>query len=84
MAEGKLNKEFYLVMDFEANCSGDNTRDHEIIEFPAVLVKSATGDVVDEFHSFVNLVKHKQLSDFIKELTHITDEQVILTMLCTY
>lgn len=69
-------KAFYLVLDFEANCSGENTRDHEIIEFPAVLVRSDTHSIVDEFRSFVNLVKHKQLSEFIKQLTHITDEQV--------
>lgn len=70
-------KAFYLVLDFEANCSGENTRDHEIIEFPAVLVRSDTHAIVDEFRSFVNLVKHKQLSEFIKQLTHITDEQVV-------
>jgi inhibitor of KinA sporulation pathway (predicted exonuclease) len=70
------SKAFYLVLDFEANCSGENTRDHEIIEFPAVLVKSDTHAIVDEFRTFVNLIKHKQLSEFIKQLTHITDEQV--------
>lgn len=69
-------KAFYLVLDFEANCSGENTKDHEIIEFPAVLVKTDTHAIIDEFRTFVRLVKHSKLSDFIKQLTHITDEQV--------
>mgnify|MGYP001344521786 CR=1 FL=1 len=69
-------KAHYLVIDFEANCSGQNKRDHEIIEFPAVLVDTKTGAVISEFRTFVKLVKTKSLSQFIKDLTHITDEQV--------
>jgi inhibitor of KinA sporulation pathway (predicted exonuclease) len=65
-----------LVIDFEANCSGQDQRDHEIIEFPAVLVNTLTGAIISEFHTFVNVVKTKKLSQFIKDLTHITDEQV--------
>lgn len=72
----KFNKEYYLVLDFEANCSADQIRDHEIIEFPAVLVNSKTGIIIAEFRSFVKMITHKQLSTFIKNLTHITDEQV--------
>lgn len=67
---------YYLVLDFEANCSKSNKRDHEIIEFPCVLMDSKNNQTIDEFRSFVKLVKHKKLSDFIKNLTHITDEQV--------
>jgi len=63
-------------MDFEANCSGQDQRDHEIIEFPAVLVNTSDGTIITEFHTFVKLVKTKKLSQFIKDLTHITDEQV--------
>jgi len=72
----KLNKDYFLVLDFEANCSNDNTRDHEIIEFPAVLVNAKDGTTIAEFRSFVKMVNHKKLSAFIKDLTHITDEQV--------
>lgn len=61
-------KKYYIVLDFEANCSGPNKRDHEIIEFPAVLVERESGKTISEFR--------KKLSEFIKELTHITDEQV--------
>lgn len=74
--EIRLNKDYYLVLDFEANCSKQDARDHEIIEFPAVLVNAKTGVTINEFRSFVKLVSHKKLSKFIKELTHITDEQV--------
>lgn len=70
------SKDFYMVIDFEANCSNSNARDHEIIEFPAVLVNAKTGRTVAEFRSFVYLVKTRKLSEFIKQLTHITDEQV--------
>jgi inhibitor of KinA sporulation pathway (predicted exonuclease) len=69
-------KAYYLVIDFEANCTGNLIKDHEIIEFPAVLVNAQDGLIVAEFRQFVKLVKHKQLSEFIKELTKITDEQV--------
>lgn len=35
---GVNHKPFYLVIDFEANCSEKDSKDHEVIEFPAVLV----------------------------------------------
>jgi len=72
----KTSKPFYLVIDFEANCSSADMRDHEIIEFPAVLIKGETGEVIDEFHTYVKMFSHDKLSEFIKDLTHITDEQV--------
>lgn len=67
---------YYIVLDFEANCSKKDAKDHEIIEFPCVLIDSHTNKTIDEFRSFVKLVKHKKLSQFIKDLTHITDEQI--------
>jgi len=69
-------KPYYAVLDFEANCSSEQDEDHEIIEFPVVLCNSRTGEIVSEFRQFVQLVTHEHLSDFIKNLTHITDEQV--------
>ena len=69
-------KPYFLVIDFEANCSSSKKRDHEIIEFPAVLCDAKTMTVVDEFHTYVKMLTHKNLSEFIKDLTHITDEQV--------
>jgi inhibitor of KinA sporulation pathway (predicted exonuclease) len=71
-----LAKTQYLVLDFEANCSDNQVRDHEIIEFPGVLVNADSGVIVSEFRTFVKMITHKHLSDFIKNLTHITDEEV--------
>lgn len=73
MEESKL---YYLVIDFEANCATEGAKDYEIIEFPAILVEANTGKIINEFHTYVNLVKSEKLSEFIKDLTHITDEQV--------
>jgi ERI1 exoribonuclease 3 len=72
----KPYKTHILVLDFEANCSADQVRDHEIIEFPAVLVNLQNGDIQSEFRTFVKMKHHAHLSDFIKDLTHITDEDL--------
>lgn len=69
-------KKFCLVLDFEANCSGNQKKDHEIIEFPALLIDCHKGAIVAEFQKYVQMVTHKNLSKFIKELTNITDKQV--------
>ena len=71
-----FSKSYYLVIDFEANCSGKNIQDHEIIEFPAVLVNAETNEIISEFRSFVKTHSGKKLSKFIKALTHITDENM--------
>lgn len=34
------HKKYFMVIDFEANCSSNGSRDHEIIEFPAILVNT--------------------------------------------
>lgn len=70
------SKTYYLVIDFEANCSGKNIKDHEIIEFPAVLVNAETNEIISEFRHFVKTHSGKKLSKFIKILTHITDENM--------
>lgn len=71
-----FSKKYYCVLDFEANCSGERVRDHEIIEFPAVLIEAATGKTISEFRTFVYTVKTGKISKFINKLTHITDEDV--------
>ena len=76
MSLNKCYKPYYLVLDFEANCSGKNIKDHEIIEFPAVLVNAKNGTIINEFRYFIKTNSGKKLSTFIKDLTHITDEQV--------
>lgn len=69
-------KRYYAVLDFEANCTSDNTRDHEIIEAPIVLIDAESGEVVDEFRHFVQTVFTGDISPFIQELTGITTEQM--------
>ena len=65
------------VVDLEATC--DDRRGFapaEIIELPVVLIHCATGEVVSEFHTFVRPVVNPSLTDFCKELTGITQQQV--------
>lgn len=74
--ERQTRKRFYLVLDFEANCSASGVRDHEIIEFPAVLVDARTGKSLAEFRQFVHTVKTGPVSRFIEDLTGITTAQL--------
>ena len=78
------SKQYYCVIDFEANCTGSNVRDHEIIEFPAVLIEANTGDVVAEFRRFVRTIKTGKVSKFINDLTHITDDDLNGPISCTW
>ncbi|NXQ45241.1 ERI2 exoribonuclease, partial [Catharus fuscescens] len=68
---------FLIVLDFEATCWGDRgQRGPEIIEFPAVLLNTSTGVIESEFHMYVQPQEHPILSEFCKELTGITQNQV--------
>lgn len=73
--EAPEKKKLFLILDFEANCSGQNVRDHEILEFPAVLIDE-NGKQLAEFRRFVLPVKIERVSDFIRNLTGITDAVV--------
>ncbi len=48
----------------------------EIIQIAAILVDTKTFEELDRFVAFVKPLYNPTLSDFIKELTHITQEQV--------
>ena len=66
------NVDYFIVIDFEATCEERNPPEykHEIIEFPAVLVSSASPPkIVDIFHSYCRPVINTELSDFCKGLT---------------
>ncbi|XP_058672192.1 ERI1 exoribonuclease 2 [Ammospiza caudacuta] len=68
---------FLIVLDFEATCWGErDRRGPEIIEFPAVLLNTSTGAIESEFHMYVQPQEHPILSEFCKELTGITQNQV--------
>ncbi|NWU84492.1 ERI2 exoribonuclease, partial [Onychorhynchus coronatus] len=68
---------FLIVLDFEATCWGDrHRRGPEIIEFPAVLLNTSTGEIESEFHKYVQPQEHPILSEFCTKLTGITQNQV--------
>ncbi|NXH70369.1 ERI2 exoribonuclease, partial [Hydrobates tethys] len=46
------------------------------VEFPAVLLNTATGEIESEFHTYVQPQEHPILSEFCTELTGITQNQV--------
>ena len=71
----------YIVFDLEATCTNTRQFPHtemEVIEVGAVkyTIKEDTLLVVDQFQSFVKPVIHPTLTDFCKQLTTITQNQV--------
>ncbi|NWW05421.1 ERI2 exoribonuclease, partial [Oreocharis arfaki] len=76
-AAGQQRFAFLIVLDFEATCwPGPERRGPEIIEFPAVLLNTSTGEIESEFHMYVQPQEHPILSEFCTELTGITQNQV--------
>ncbi|NWS37665.1 ERI2 exoribonuclease, partial [Probosciger aterrimus] len=68
---------YLIVIDFEATCWQDaGRRTPEIVEFPAVLLNTSTGEIESEFHTYVQPQEHPILSEFCTELTGITQNQV--------
>ena len=65
-----------IVLDFEANCSKDGAKDHEVCEFPAVLMDADTGKEFDYFRVFIKCVRQPKISQFTTELTGITDDDI--------
>ncbi|XP_023664023.1 3'-5' exoribonuclease 1 [Paramormyrops kingsleyae] len=81
MAAGGATDTYYdyiCVVDFEATCEEINAPDfqHEIIEFPMVLVNTRTLEIEDTFQEYVRPVLNAQLSEFCVKLTGITQETV--------
>jgi len=67
----------HIVFDLEATCEDKAINPHfdnETIEIGAV--KIVNGEIVDEFQNFIKPVRSNQLTEFCKNLTHITQEQV--------
>lgn len=70
--------DYICILDFEATCWYENS-DHEIIEFPSVLLKwEDTGEIkeVARFQQFVKPMNNPCVSDFCTELTGITQKQI--------
>lgn len=73
----RLKYDYIMVIDFEATCEKNHRNyNHEIIEFPIVVVSTLHMKIVDEFHSYVRPVKNPRLTDFCTDLTGITQRQV--------
>lgn len=77
--------QYFVVIDFEATCDKErNLHPQEIIEFPSVLVNSATGQLEAFFQTYVRPAYHQHLTDFCKELTGIQQIQVLASFLLVY
>ncbi|KNE65048.1 hypothetical protein AMAG_10714 [Allomyces macrogynus ATCC 38327] len=71
-------RQFLLVIDVEGTCDEHARFDYfnEIIELPCVLADGVTGDVIDEFQTYVRPIEQPTLSDYCTRLTGITQAQV--------
>lgn len=69
------NYDYLICLDFEATC-WDNSKEHEIIEFPSVVIDIKKREIVDRIEQFVKPSKNHILSDFCKKLTSIKQEEV--------
>ena len=67
------------VLDFEATC-WDRSKEHEIIEFPSVLLEWSPGSksvtTISEIQIFIKPSRRPVVSEFCHNLTGITQEQV--------
>ncbi|XP_077880380.1 ERI1 exoribonuclease 2 isoform X8 [Ictidomys tridecemlineatus] len=77
-SKSKQLYDYLIVIDFESTCwnDGKHHNSQEIIEFPAVLLNTLTGEIECEFHAYVQPQEHPILSEFCMELTGIKQAQV--------
>lgn len=66
---------YYIVLDIEATCWENEQKDSETIEIGAVKYNDKL-ELVDTFDIFIKPEENPILSDFCKDLTSITQEQV--------
>lgn len=65
----------YIIFDLEATCQRDGFFDNEIIEIGAVKFNEKLENI-GEFQLFIRPVVNPKLTDFCKELTTISQEDV--------
>lgn len=66
----------YIIVDLEATCFlNDRSKRQEIIEIGAVMVNEKV-EIEGTFQTFIQPVLNPKLSDFCRELTSITQEDV--------
>jgi 3'-5' exoribonuclease 1 len=69
--------DYYLVIDFEANClKDDDERFTEIIEFPIVCVNAKSLEIEKSFHTFVKPTIFPEITPFCSLLTGIVQDDV--------
>lgn len=69
--------DYLCIVDFECTCDeGVQPSPQEIIEFPVLLFNCESGELQEEFHTFVRPDYHPRLSPFCKQLTGITQAKV--------
>ena len=79
-----MSYKYIIVLDFEATCQDENSSQkkqgdvNEIIEFPSVVIDISVSPpkIVDEIQQFVKPAYNPKLSNFCKNLTSITQQQV--------
>ncbi|WP_198000962.1 3'-5' exonuclease [Gimesia fumaroli] len=70
---------YFLIIDLEATCCNQQSvprNEMEIIEIGAVMVDYDSLSAVDEFQTFIQPVRHPQLTPFCTELTSIQQSDV--------
>jgi len=70
--------EYFMVLDFEATCQEEKTKDYvnEIIEFPVVVISAESLETVATFHHYIKPTQKPLLTAFCTDLTGIKQETV--------
>lgn len=72
-----IDFDYFLILDFEANCIENGTLPcQEIIEFPVKVLNAQTLNVEYIFHSYVQPEVVPSITDFCTNLTGITQDMV--------
>ncbi|XP_067122195.1 ERI1 exoribonuclease 2-like [Centruroides vittatus] len=67
---------YLCVIDFEATCDEDAEYQHEIIEFPAVLIDTKEKKIISTFHEYCRPTLNPLLTEFCKLLTKISQDTI--------
>ncbi|KAI3411733.1 hypothetical protein GPALN_001800 [Globodera pallida] len=69
--------DYFIAIDFECTCEkGEYEYDHEIIEFPAVLVSVRSKKIIDTFRAVIRPKNNSNLTKYCTQLTGITQKMV--------
>lgn len=71
--------DYFLIVDIESTCCDKDSipkGEHEIIEIGAVMVEAESLKQIDAFNTFIQPIRHSQLTKFCSDLTSITQQNV--------